>query len=136
MKNFKQHIKEASKTTNDGAVIETEMGALADLSLDTTIEKLNAFVGAVSMKEYLVPDHAIQEMKKQLMKFGIEFGDVEFTTESGEMSLPITQRGGMFGKSGDTPYDEFDDVKESGRSINFVWERTSGGTHRILANIS
>ena len=63
------------------------------------------------------------------------FGDVEFTEESGEISVPLVQYGGKFGKSTDTPHDEFDDEKESGRSLNFVYERTSGGTHRILAKI-
>ena len=74
-------------------------------------------------------------MRQKLMRVGIHFGDVQFTEESGEISVPLIQYGGAFGKSGDTPIDEFDDEQESGRSINFVYERTAGGTHRILARL-
>ena len=69
------------------------------------------------------------------MRVGLHFGDVQFTEESGEVSVPLIQYGGAFGKSAETPIDEFDDLQESGRSLNFVYERTSGGTHRILAKI-
>ena len=86
-------------------------------------------------REYLVPEKAVNEMRQKLMRVGIHFGDVEFTEESGEISVPLVKYGGAFGKSTETPYDEFDDEKESGRSLNFVYERTSGGTHRILAKI-
>ena len=33
------------------------------------------------------------------------------------------------------PVEKTDDMPESGRSLNFVYERTGGGTHRILAKI-
>ena len=74
-------------------------------------------------------------MRQKLMRVGLHFGDVQFTEESGEVSVPLIQYGGAFGKSAETPIDEFDDEQESGRSLNFVYERTSGGTHRILAKI-
>ena len=73
-------------------------------------------------EEYLNPEKAIGEMRQKLMRVGIHFGDVQFTEESGEISVPLVQYGGAFGKSGDTPIDEFDDEQESGRSINFVYE--------------
>ena len=85
--------------------------------------------------EYLNPEKAVSEMRQKLMQVGLHFGDVQFTEESGEVSVPLIQYGGAFGKSADTPIDEFDDQPESGRSLNFVFERTSGGTHRILAKI-
>ena len=74
-------------------------------------------------------------MRQKLMRVGIHFGDVQFTEESGEISVPLIQYGGAFGKSAETPADEFDNEMESGRSLNFVYERTGGGTHRILAKI-
>ena len=108
---------------------------LGDLTSDAVIEKLNAFVGAVADREYLNPEKAIGEMRQKLMRVGLHFGDVQFTEESGEVSVPLIQYGGAFGKSAETPIDEFDDQPESGRSLNFVYERTGGGTHRILAKI-
>ena len=128
MKTFNQFVKEGSEPV-DGDMM------LGDLTSDAVIERLNAYVGAVADREYLNPEKAVSEMRQKLMRVGLHFGDVQFTEESGEVSVPLIQYGGAFGKSADTPIDEFDDQPESGRSLNFVFERTSGGTHRILAKI-
>ena len=118
----------------DGEAVDGDE-MLGNISNDSVVEKLNAYIGAIADREYLNPEKAIGEMRQKLMRVGIHFGDVQFTEESGEISVPLIQYGGAFGKSGDTPIDEFDDEQESGRSINFVYERTAGGTHRILAKI-
>ena len=131
MKTFKEY---SSMNEHQNAVDED--GNLMDLTDDSVIEKLNAFVGSIGMKEYLVPEKAIDELRQKLMRVGIHFGDVQFTGESGEMSMPIIARGGKFGKELDTPMDEFMDEPESGRSINFVFERLATGTHKVLAQIS
>ena len=134
MKTFKQFVKEAPHPDYSGEPMDGDM-MLGDLTDDAVIERLNAYVGAIGDREYLVPEKAVNEMRQKLMRVGIHFGDVEFTEESGEISVPLVQYGGAFGKSADTPYDEFDNEVESGRSLSFVYERTSGGTHRILAKI-
>lgn len=130
MKTFNQFVKE-----HKGAEpVDGDM-MLGDLTSDAVIEKLNAFVGAVADREYLNPEKAIGEMRQKLMRVGLHFGDVQFTEESGEVSVPLIQYGGAFGKSADTPIDEFDDEKESGRSINFVFEKLPSGTHKVMAQI-
>ena len=134
MKTFKQYMKEAPHPADGDNPVDGDM-MLGDLTSDAVIERLNAYVGAVADREYLNPEKAVSEMRQKLMRVGIHFGDVQFTEESGEISVPLIQYGGAFGKSADTPIDEFDDQQESGRSLNFVFERTSGGTHRILAKI-
>ena len=134
MKTFKQYMKEAPHPADGDNPVDGDM-MLGDLSSDAVVERLNAFVGAIADREYLNPEKAVAEMRQKLMRVGIHFGDVQFTEESGEISVPLIQYGGAFGKSADTPIDEFDDQQESGRSLNFVYERSSGGTHRILAKI-
>ena len=134
IKTYRQYIKEAPHPDYSGEPVDGNE-VMGDLSDDSVIEKLNAFIGAISEREYLVPEKALGEMRQKLMRVGLHFGDVQFTEESGEISVPLIQYGGAFGKSAETPYDEFDDQQESGRSINFVYERTAGGTHRILAKI-
>ena len=134
MKTDKQYMKEAPHPADgDNPVDGNEV--MGDLTSEAVIEKLNAYVGAIADREYLSPEKAISEMRQKLMRVGLHFGDVQFTEESGEISVPLIQYGGAFGKSADTPIDEFDDMPESGRTLNFVYERTSGGTHRILAKI-
>ena len=87
------------------------------------------------MREYLVPEKAVDELRQKLMRIGLHFEDVQFTGSEGEVSLPLIMNGGAFGKSADTPIDEFDDEKESGRSINFVFEKLPSGTHKVMAQI-
>ena len=130
LKSFKEFI-EIPRTNN---IIDDD-GHLKDLSDDSVIEKLNAFVGSIGMKEYLVPEKAVDELRQKLMRIGLHFEDVQFTGSEGEVSLPLIMNGGAFGKSVDTPIDEFDDEKESGRSINFVFEKLPTGTHKVMAQI-
>ena len=66
---------------------------LGDLTSDAVIERLNAYVGAVADREYLNPEKAVNEMRQKLMKVGLHFGDVQFTEESGEISVPLIQYG-------------------------------------------
>ena len=127
-------MKEAPHPADGDNPVDGDM-MLGDLTSDAVVERLNAYVGAIADREYLNPEKAVAEMRQKLMRVGIHFGDVQFTEESGEISVTLVQYGGAFGKSGDTPYDEFDNEVESGRSLNFVYERTGGGTHRILAKI-
>ena len=127
-------MKEAPHPADGDNPVDGDM-MLGDLTSDAVVERLNAYVGAIADREYLNPEKAVAEMRQKLMRVGIHFGDVQFTEESGEISVPLVQYGGAFGKGADTPYDEFDNEVESGRSLNFVYERTGGGTHRILAKI-
>tara|TARA_B100001057_G_scaffold493809_1_gene589090 strand:+ start:132 stop:530 length:399 start_codon:yes stop_codon:yes gene_type:complete len=130
LKSFKE-FAEIKRTNN---IIDDD-GHLKDLSDDSVIEKLNAFVGSIGMREYLVPEKAVDELRQKLMRIGLHFEDVQFTGSEGEVSLPLIMNGGAFGKSVDTPIDEFDDEKESGRSINFVFEKLPSGTHKVMAQI-
>ena len=136
MRSFSKFIKEGRGPHTSDQSRATDNGInTSDVQNPRAIRALNAYVGAIADREYLNPEKAVAEMRQKLMRVGIHFGDVQFTEESGEISVPLVQYGGAFGKSGDTPYDEFDNEVESGRSLNFVYERTGGGTHRILAKI-
>ena len=130
---MKTFLEYSSVKATDGSHID-EDGHLMDLSDDSVVEKLNAFVGSIGMKEYLVPEKAVDELRQKLMRVGIHFGDVQFTGESGDMSIPITKP--IFGKDLDTPADEIVNEEETGRSINFVYERLPTGTHKVMAQIS
>ena len=130
---MKTFLEYSSVKATDGSHID-EDGNLMDLSDDSVVEKLNAFVGSIGMKEYLVPEKAVNELRQKLMRVGIHFGDVQFTGESGDMSVPITKP--IFGKDLDTPADEIVNEEETGRSINFVYEKLPTGTHKVMAQIS
>ena len=46
---------------------------------DSVIERLNAFVGSINDREYLVPEKAVNELRQKLMRIGLHFEDVEFS---------------------------------------------------------
>ena len=133
MKTFIQHIHEVSKTTDNGTPIETGIMA-GNLNDESVIERLNAFVGALADREYLVPEHAVEELRQKLHRVGIDFGDVQFTGESGEVSVPLTMFGGVYGKNTDSAPDEVVNEVESGRTLNFTYERVAG-SHKVYAQI-
>tara|TARA_A100001015_G_scaffold255792_1_gene297481 strand:- start:134 stop:532 length:399 start_codon:yes stop_codon:yes gene_type:complete len=130
LKSFNE-FNEIKKTNN---IIDDD-GHLKDLSDETVIEKLNSFVGAIGVREYLNPEAAVNELKQKLMRIGLHFEDVKFGDDKGSVSMPLIMHGGKFGKADDSAIDEFMDEKESGRSIEFVYEKLPTGTHKVFAKI-
>ena len=129
MKSFLEHI-------NEGTQIADEDWNLMDLNNEEHIKKLNAFVGSIGMREYLVADKAIDELREKLSRLGIQFGDVTFTEDNGTISVPLVKHGGKFGKDLDTPHDEVVNEQESGRSLIFTYEKTSNNTCKVFAKIT
>ena len=132
---MKTFLEYSSVKASDGAHVD-EDGNLMDLTDDSVIEKLNAFVGSIGIKEYLSPEAAVNELRNKLMRVGINFGDVQFTGEEGEISVPLVKHGGVYGKDTDSAPEEVVNETESGRSINFVYEKLATGTHKVFAQIS
>ena len=98
------------------------------------VEKLNAYVGSINDREYLVAEKPVNELRQKLMRVGLHFDDVQFTGEEDEVSLPLVMNGGKFGKADDSAIDEFMNEQDSGRKINFVYSKTENGTHRVMKN--
>ena len=132
---MKTFLEYASVKAHDGAHID-EDGNLMDLTDDSVIEKLNAFVGSIGIKEYLNPEAAVNELRQKLMRVGINFGNVNVTEEQEEISVPLVKHGGVYGKDTDSAPEEVVNTMESGRSIRFVFEKLPTGTHKVFAQIS
>ena len=130
VKSFNEFV-EIKRTNN---IIDDD-GHLKDLSDDSVIEKLNTFVGSINDKEYLVAEKAVDELRQKLMRVGLHFGEVNFSGDEDEVSLPLIMNGGKFGKADDSAIDEFMNEQDSGRKINFVYSKTENGTHRVMAKI-
>ena len=130
VKSFNEFV-EIKKTNN---IIDDD-GHLKDLSDDSVIEKLNTFVGSINDREYMVAEKAVDELRQKLMRVGLHFGEVNFSGDEDEVSLPLIMNGGKFGKADDSAIDEFMNEQDSGRKINFVYSKTENGTHRVMAKI-
>ena len=135
MKSFKRYIKEVAGVGPGGGdaidfQVDSDTGMSAgDVTNADTLRKLNAFIGTLGNMEYLLPEHALNRLRTQLMKVGLSFGDIPpMEGASGSFDLPLTRFGGRFGKDTDTPYDEFvnDDgishILEGGLSLKVNYE--------------
>ena len=113
-----------------------------DVTNADTLRKLNAFIGTLGNMEYLLPEHALNRLRTQLMKVGLSFGDIPpMEGASGSFDLPLTRFGGRFGKDTDTPHDEVinDDgishMVEGGLALKIQYEMMRNNSCRIFAKI-
>jgi len=108
MKNFKSFLKEYANTSDQNLAVDRQTN-MAVLSDPTVIKKLNAWVGTIA-GNYVLPEEAISNLRSSLSRIGLSFDPVPMMEgESGSVELPLTLFGGRFGKSVNTPHDEFDE---------------------------
>ena len=142
MKNFKEYLKET------GAVGITHQTAPDVDGYDTfnitdpsVLKRVNAFVGSIGDREYLVPESAVGQLRNFLMRIGIQFPQVDLPEGKGSVTVPLSQWGGRFGKDPGTPFDEFvndDGITnrlEGGLSLKIDSEAVSNGSYKVYAKI-
>ena len=143
MKNFNQYMTEAG-TGPVGNMISTPLTVNDtdpfDLANPLVLKRVNAFVGSIGDREYLMPEAAIGQLRNFLMRVGVQFPKVDLP-EAGEVSLPLSQWGGRFGKDLDTPHDEFvndDGITDripGGLSLEIKTEAITNGSWKVYAKI-
>ena len=142
MKNFNQFVTEvtgAAGIWNQTPVTYNQTDPF-DLANPTVLQRVNAFVGSIADREYLIPEAAIEQLRNFLMRVGVQFPKVDLP-EGGAISLPLSQWGGRFGKDLDTPYDEFVnddgiiDRLPGGLSLDIKTESVVNGSWKVYAKI-
>ena len=120
MKTYKQFIAEAGVV---GLQHQTSVDVNGQDTYDITnpdvLKRVNAFVGSIADREYLIPENAVDQLRNFLMRIGLTFPKVEIP-ESGGVTVPLSQWGGRFGKDGNVDFDEF--VNDDG-----ITNRVEGG---------
>ena len=144
MKNFNQYVTEAG-TGAAGLWSQTPVTYNQtdpfDLANPTVLKRVNAFVGSIADREYLIPEAAVEQLRNFLMRVGVQFPKVDLP-ESGAISLPLSQWGGRFGKDLDTPADEFvndDGITDripGGLSLEIKTESVANGSWKVYAKIT
>ena len=135
MKSFKRYIKEVAGAGPGGGdarsqAVDSDTGMSAgDVTNPDTLRRLNAYVGSIGNMEYLLPEHALNRLRTNLMKVGLSFGEIPaMEGSSGSFDLPLTRFGGRFGKTGNEAPDEVtnDDgishIVEGGLSLKLRYE--------------
>ena len=144
MKNFNQYVTEAGTgavgSWNQEPVTFNQTDPF-DLANPTVLKRVNAFVGSIGDREYLIPESAIGQLRNFLMRLGLQFPDTPLPEAAGTISLPLSQWGGRFGKDLDTPYDEFvndDGITDripGGLSLEIKTESVANGSWKVYAKI-
>lgn len=139
MKTFKKHINE-NVNTSDTDIAVDKNDNMSEFSNPDVLRKLNAWVGSIA-GSYTLPEEAVHNLRKSLMKIGLTFGEAVMEGNSGSVELPLTLYGGRFGKDVDTPHDEFvqDDgishQKEGGLALVLNYSINEDNSFKVTASI-
>lgn len=139
MKSFQQFNEDAPGSVV-GEVEKTETGEI-DITSPEVLKRVNAFVGSIADREYLIPEGAIHQLKGFLERIGLSFDTPTLPEGNGNISLPLKQYGGRYGKDTNTPYDEVinDDGishrKEGGLSLDLNIEELQNNSWKVYAKI-
>ena len=140
MKKFNQFVTEAPTGLWNQTPVSMNGDDNFDITNPSVLKRVNAFVGSIADREYLIPEAAIQQLRNFMMRIGVQFPKVDLP-ESGSISLPLSQWGGRFGKDLDTPYDEFvsddgiTDRLPGGLSLEIKTEAVANGSWKVYAEI-
>ena len=141
MKKFNQYVTETAPSSQAGMTSTTinQTGTTDPYNIQdaAVLKRVNAFVGSIADREYLIPESAVRQLQEFMERIGLTFelsNPVELP-ESGTTRYPIKRYGGVFGKSTDTPFDEFD--KESGidKSLKIDVEAIRNNSWKVYAKI-
>ena len=142
MKNFKQYLEETGSVgVWNQTPVDVDGYDTYDITNPSVLKRVNAFVGSIADREYLIPENAVDQLRNFLMRLGLTFPKVEIP-ESGSVTVPLAQWGGRFGKDGQVDFDEFVDDdgitnrKEGGLSLHVKAEAVANtGSWKVYAKI-
>lgn len=107
-----------------------------DVKNPEVLEMLNAHVGQIGVREYMNPKGALLQLQGKLATIGLTFDIPAMTEERGTVSAPLTQFGGITGKSVTTPIDGMDDENPAeGLSLQIEYEKLKTGLTKVYAKI-
>ena len=108
-----------------------------DLSNGDVLRNVNAFVGSIADREYLIPENAVHQLKGFMERVGLTFPEgIQLPTGNGTISIPLQRWGGTFGKTATTPFDEFENEPENvGLDLKITVEELRNNSWKVYAKI-
>ena len=137
MKSFKQHNEAYTDRFTHQSVEDDNLG-LFNVQDEASMQKLNAYVGALADKEYLQPGAAVEQLAMRLGTVGLNFTLPKIDGDKGNTTVEVSQFGGRFGKDTDGSDINDDGVshkKEGGLKLEFNWEKQTNNTYKVFANL-
>ncbi len=142
MKTFREHIKEdksasAVNVQTSNAVEDGSLGT-ANLKDQRVLERVNAFVGSVGNMEYIKPQFAVDKLRENLMRIGLDISPMTLEGTSGTITGEVKQFGGTYGKTTDTKPEDV--VVDNGPGIENLklevkYETLSNGSSKVYAKL-
>ena len=97
--------------------------------------RINAILGHCAVSEFLNPNAAIGQIDSKLGQLGIALdGEAPEITETGEYTIGMKRYGDQFGKTVDTPHDEFDNKTET-VTLTLRVEKLATGSFKVYGSI-
>ena len=143
MKSFKQ-FEEACTDQFSHQSAENDNVGIFDIANPDSLQKVNAFVGAIAEQEYIQPDAAMHQLAMKLGTLGLTYTLPKIEGNNGKSVVEVSQYGGRYGKtsdnttSGDGDIENGDGIshrKEGGLKLEFNWEKQSNNTYKVFANL-
>ena len=150
MKSFKQcDLNEDGQYTDrfTHQSVEDDNLGLFNVQDEASMQKLNAYVGALADKEYLQPGAAVEQLAMRLGTVGLNFTLPKIDGDKGNTTVEVSQYGGRYGKtpensngpmSAGTEIEDGDGIshkKEGGLKLEFNWEKQANNTYKVFANL-
>ena len=90
MKTFREHLKEdksasAVNVQTSNAVEDGSLGT-ANLKDQRVLDRVNAFVGSVGNMEYIKPQFAVDKLRENLMRIGLDISPMKLEGTSGTVT--------------------------------------------------
>ena len=140
MRSFKefQNISEIrNKPTPVNAPSDSDLN-LNDLRSDEIVARINRFVGSIADMEHINPTAAVNHLRSKLHGLGVEMvGELpEMSDKSGSVSIPLSQFGGVFGKTGEEPAGEVYNDDGVKRQLKLKYETLDNGACKVYAELA
>jgi hypothetical protein len=143
MKTFKEHLTEgktaaAVNVQTSNAVEDGSLGT-ANLKDPAVLQRVNAFVGSIADMEYIKPQFAVDKLRENLMRIGLDISPMKLEGSSGTVSGVVKQFGGTYGKTTDTKPEDV--VVDNGPGIDNLklevkYETLSNGSSKVYATLA
>jgi len=137
MRSFKEFQNISEKTTPVNAPSDSDLN-LNDLRSDEIVARINRFVGSIADMEHINPSAAVNHLRSKLHGLGVEMvGELpEMADKSGSVSIPLSQFGGTYGKTGEEPAGEVYNDDGVKRQLKLKYETLDNGACKVYAELA
>ena len=137
MRSFKEFQNISEKTTPVNAPSDSDLN-LNDLRSDEIVARINRFVGSIANMEHINPTAAVNHLRSKLHGLGVEMvGELpEMADKSGSVSIPLSQFGGVYGKTGEEPAGEVYNDDGVKRQLKLKYETLDNGACKVYAELA